>query len=315
MLATLALSIAFAHAPPGSVPEGDTLTIAGSMARDAHVVVHFRAGGAREAAPAYTDAEPTRTPEGGFVFQLSGARVAPPGVEYFVTADGADVFASASDPYFVTVVSTDESRLARSALRAHEGLRSLARVAFESVDFGSDSYYRLEGDYAYSLYRAIYTIRIGGGLLRSSGAGGDKVAPGLDYGYAEIRWRVGESVFVDTRGLLGADSQGFQPGAAAALLLGKPEGVYVALGGQVIGRAGDSGYLELRWDTVPAVPMKARVEVSNLPASERPVGVRMVFDASHELGDGVTVLGEVGYQARDSHLGGPTLGAAVSYAF
>jgi hypothetical protein len=327
MFATIVCAVGFAapfaHAPAGSVEEGATLRISGAMARDAHVVVHFRAAGSREAAPAYTAAEPLRTEAGAFVFELSGAKVAPPGIEYYVTADDAPVFASADDPYYVTVVATPESILASSALRAHGGRRSLARVAFESVDFGSrplegggasaDRYFRIEGDYAYSLYRTIYSIRIGGGLVRSA-AGADAVAPGLDYGYAEVRWRLSESIFIDTRGVLGADAQGFQPGAGAAVLLGKPEGVYVALGGEVIGRAGSMGFLKLRWDTIPSVPMSARLELSDFPASDRPIGVRMVFDASHDLGP-VTVLGQIGYQARDTRIGGVTLGTAIAYAF
>jgi hypothetical protein len=323
MLAPLAiaaaLTIPFAHTPPGSVPEGGTLRIAGTMPRDARVVVHFRAAASREVTPAYTDVEPLRTEAGAFAFELSGDRVAPPGVEYFVSADGQPVFASAAEPYYVTVVSTEDTLLARSALRAHAGLRSKARVAFESVDYGeragvADHYYRIEGDYAYSLYRAVYTIRIGGGILRSVAGAAGTVAPGLDYGYAEIRWRLGESVFVDTRGMLGADAEGFQPGAACALLIGKPEGVYVAFGGQVTGRAGSDGYLQLRWDTIPTVPMSARVEVTDFPSRAQAVGVRLVFDASHDLGT-ITVLGEIGYQARDSHIGGATLGGAIAYAF
>jgi hypothetical protein len=319
MIATLVLA-AFTHTPPGSVAEGATLRISGTMARDAHVVVHFRAAGARELTPGYVDAEPLRTEAGAFVFELSGDRVAPPGVEYWVSADGAPVFASAADPYFVTVVATEDTLLARAALRAHGGMRSSARVAFESVDYGTrtqdgaadlaDRYLRFESDYAYNLYRAIYTIRLGGGVLRSPGS----AAPGLDYGYAEIRWRLGAGLFLDTRGMLGADAQGFQPGAAGGILIGTPDGVYVELGGQSAGRAGSAGFLELRWDTVPTVPMQARLELTNVPSTDRRVGVRMLFGASHDVGP-LTLLAQVGYQARDTRIGGATLGGGMAYAF
>jgi hypothetical protein len=321
-------TLPFTHVPPGSVAEGEALRITGRMERDARVVVHFRAAGAREAATDYASAEPLRTENGEFLFELGGSRVARPGVEYYVTVDDAPVFASAEEPYFVTVVAPEESILAASALRAHDGRRSLARVSGEWVNFGSrspgggmddlaDHYYRLEGDYAYSLYRTVYTIRIGGGVLRSSTFDAAALTPfptGLDYGFAEIRWRLAESVFVDTRGVLGADDTGFQPGGAATLILGKPESVYVALGGEVMGRIGSQGFLKLHWDTVRTVPMAATVALTDFPSETRPTGVRMIYEASHEMGP-VTVVAQVGYQARDIHVGGISLGMGLEHAF
>jgi hypothetical protein len=327
-VAALLPASSFEHVPPGSAVEGEPLRLTGRMQRDARVVVHYRAAGGREGAPTYEASDVLRTREGEFVLELPAARVAPPGLEYYVSADDQPVFATPEDPYFVTVVSPDEARWSAAALRAHESHRSLARVRGEWVDFGSrtvaghdgeldDHYWRLEGDYAYSLYRTIYTIRIGGGVLRSStfiGASAEPVDPGLDYGFAEVRWRLGESVFLDTRGLLGADKTGFQPGGAATLLLGKPEGVYVALGGEVTGRAGEEGFLALHWDTIRAVPMTARVALSDFPSSERPTGVRLGFDASHAFGP-LTLTAQLGYQARDIHAGGLTFGLGAEHAF
>jgi hypothetical protein len=322
MLASIVFALAsvFLHVPPGSVPEGRPLRIAGRMPRDARVVVSWRAAGAREVAPAWNQAEPLRTESGEFVVELAASRIAPPGIEYFITADGQPVFASPELPYFVTVVADDETILARSALRANGGLRSRARVATEWVDFGSrgdfsDHYWRAEGDYSYSLYRAVYRIRMGGGVLRGD-TFVDNMAEsaGLDYGFAEIRWRLSESVFLDTRGMLGADNNGFQPGGAVALLLGKPEGVYVALGGDVEGRVGSQGYLSLHWDTIPTVPMSATVALSDFPSQDRPTGVRLLVDASHVFG-AVEVVATAGYQARDIHVGGATLGLALQHSF
>src|SRR5207245_10320663 len=117
--------------------------------------------------------------------------------------------------------------------------------------------------------------------------------------------RLGGSLVLATRGVLGADKTGFQPGGAAALLLGKPEGVYVALGGEVTGRLGNQAYLKLRWDTIRTVPMAATVALSSFPSHDRPTGVRLVYEASHELGP-VNLVAQLGYQARDIHVGGPT---------
>ncbi|HJZ84290.1 MAG TPA: hypothetical protein VKN99_03925 [Polyangia bacterium] len=326
MLIYALFASAFLHVPVGSAPEGQPLRIVGRMARDASVVVHYRAAAARESTPAWNEASPVRTPSGEFAVDLPARAVQPPGLEYYIEADGAPAFASADEPYFVTVAATEESLLASSALRANDGRRSRARVQGEYVDFGSrgdfsDRYFRLEGDYSYSLYRAVYTIRIGGGLLRASTFQGDLASgsataeqPGLDYGYAEIRFRLAENVFLDTRGLLGATEVGFQAGGGGAVLLGKPETVYVALGGEVMGRIGAEAFLRLHWDTIPTVPMSATIALSDFPGHERPTGVRLVVDASHPVGP-VTLTAKLGYQARDTEIGGATLGLGVERAF
>jgi hypothetical protein len=290
------------------------------------VALHYRAAASREAAPAWSESASVRTESGQFVLEVPAASVLAPGLEYWIEADGAAIFAGPEAPYFVTVVPSDDARRAESALRANGGRRSRARVEADYVDFGarggvSDRYVRTEADYSYSLYRAVYTIRIGGGALRGEtpepGLAGMPVSgntPGLDYGFAEIRFRLGERVFFDGRGLLGATDEGFQPGGAAALLLGHPETVYVQLGLETLGRIGTCGWLKLRWDTVPRVPMAITLALSDFPARERPTGVRLALEATHDIGP-LTLLVRAGYQARDAEIGGATAGLGMQYAF
>jgi hypothetical protein len=327
----------FFHVPPGSVPEGGPLRIAGRMARDAVVVVYYRAGDTRQALPQFTPLPPRRTEQGEFVAEIPADAVEPPGFEYYIEADGRPVFASQEAPYFVTVLASEETILSTAALRRNDGKRSRARVFGEYVDFGSrvqpgagagaadlaDRYVRLEGDYAYSLYRTVYSIRIGGGLLRGSTfepsfQGGPSpyapASPGLDYGFAELRFRLAEHLFLDGRGLLGATDAGFQAGGRAALLFGAPEGVYVQVGGELVGRIGAEAFLRMHWDTIPTVPMAVTIALSDFPSHDRPTGVRVNVDASHDLGL-VTLALRLGYQARDTEVGGATLGLGLERTF
>jgi hypothetical protein len=71
--------------------------------------------------------------------------------------------------------------------------------------------------------------------------------------------------------------------------------------------------VRLVWDTVPRYPMSAAVQVTDVPSG--PAGVRLLYRVDHALSESLLLGAQVGYQARASVGGGPTLGLATSYVW
>jgi hypothetical protein len=78
---------------------------------------------------------------------------------------------------------------------------------------------------------------------------------------------------------------------------------------------GSSGYFRLGWGTVPDVPMSATVEVTDMPDSQRPTGVRLYYDIARSVGHGVRLGLRVGYAARVQSVAGFTSGANAMLDF
>ena len=76
-----------------------------------------------------------------------------------------------------------------------------------------------------------------------------------------------------------------------------------------------NGFFRLGWGTVPKWPMAATVEVSNLPASHRDVGVRLYYDLAREVAPGVRIGARIGYAARNQSVAGFTGGAGAAVEF
>jgi hypothetical protein len=268
-------------------------------------------------------------------------------VEYYLTARDTDGnlsvrFASAEAPHSV-LVEVPEPQLEREALLGAYGhRRSRVSLFAEYVDFGAtragtvhylDRYYRLEADYLHRLLTSVAgvrvdSIRIGVGHLRA------RVPPlhpplppnwpplegpppvvrtGLDYGFSELEVGLSPILGVTTRLVLGGNVEGFAAGLGGRIRIGPTQGAHVELEGETISGLGSTGTVRLAWDTVPRVPMSAAVQVSSFP--DGPTGVRLLYRADFELSESLTLGALVGYQARISISGGPSLGLASSYAW
>jgi len=268
-------------------------------------------------------------------------------VEYYLTArdtDGKESlrFASAELPHTV-LIQVPDHELERSALLASYGHRK-SRVSLfgEYVDFGStragpvhylDRYYRLEADYLHRLLTEVAgmrvdAIRIGVGHLRArvppiqlpvpsdwpplEGAP-PTVRTGLDYGFSELNVALGSHFGFTSRLVLGGNAEGFAAGLGGSLRIGPVRGSHVELGGETISGLGTTGTVRLAWDTVTRVPMSAAIQVTNFP--DGPTGVRLLYRADFEVSPTFSLGALIGYQARISISGGPTLGLASSYAW
>jgi hypothetical protein len=334
------------HVPLAQVQAGRELVLEAEVtpaSRLGALIAHHRLAGETQ----FRETPFGRNNEGRYaaVIPLPADRHAP--VEYYLTVrdtEGTQAprFASADAPHTVLIQVPDRLLEREAVLKLHGGRRSRVALSAEYVDFGAsragttrylDRYYRLETDYLYRLLTDVAgmrvdSIRIGVGHLRA------RVPPirppvppnwpplegpppiirtGLDYGFSELEVALSPLFGVTSRLVLGGNAEGFAAGLGGRLRIGHPRGSRVELEGETISGLGTSGTVRLGWDTVPRIPMSAAVQVTSFPAG--PSGVRLMYRADFEVSDTFTLGAMVGYQARISIGGGPTLGLATSYAW
>jgi hypothetical protein len=329
------------HVPVAQVTAGNDLVLRAEVApawRLEQLVAHYRPQGEKD----FSEKAFELSSDGTYaaVIPLPSEQRVP--VEYYLTArdtDGVETvrFASGGAPYPV-LIEVPRYTLEREALLEVYGQRrSRVQVFGEYVDYGAqkldgtryeDRYYRLEVDYLHRLFTQvgglrIDSIRIGVGHLRASTPPFDMLAPvegvppalhpGLDYGFSEVEVGFNPSFGLGVRLVLGGNATGFAAGFGGKVRIGRPRGARAELEGEYTRGLGGSGTLRLAWDTVPRFPMSAAVQVTNVPSG--PAGVRLLYHVDYQLSDSVLVGAQAGYQARESVLGGPTLGLSASYGW
>jgi hypothetical protein len=200
----------------------------------------------------------------------------------------------------------------------------------EYVDFGQrtvgdmklpDNYYRLNAGVAYRLWAyPIEQIEIGytrllGNTLDSDGTSQANPGPGYKVsGWFGVGLAPVEGVRFNGR-VMALATKEFALGASGELLFGVREASHIAVGAEYLADIGSDGYFRLGWGTVPGLPMAATVEVTNMPASYRNLGVRLFYDVARDLGAGLRVGVRIGYAARDQSIAGFTSGAAATWDF
>lgn len=269
------------------------------------------------------------------------AAMRPGTLEYYISSrSGASDpeqlhFASPDWPHAVTVQIDDAERRLREMLAQHRGNRSQFRFHGLYVDRGQrdvissdalnhrpmrDYYYRLEGDFTYRILSAVYSIRIGGGVVRGDSFTLQTPLPvhldnvGLTYGFAEVRFRFGRLVRMDLRATLGAGPQHFDGGGGGQLLIGRDPGTHFAVGVDGVSSVGIRAWLRLAWDTVPRVPMSFALETSNLPLGED-MGGLMYLTLGYRFNRYFSFDANLGYAHRDKEVGGPIIGLAPKLEF
>ena len=332
------------HQPPSEAEAGQALLLHATVT-NAHRLSAFDAH-FRHAGEAWKTAEFRKDKDGRWVAIVDPDDVRPPLVEYYLTVqpkDGPAVprFASEAQPHPVLVryAPSDEEHLGR--LLRHDSHTSSALAWAEYVDFGShpglsDHYYQAETSYEYRLLDFVQHIRIGMGLISGSvpppnafgpwdGTGVSRDA-GLKYGFGELAFNFGDMVGVTGKLLFGADRLGFCTGMAGMLRIGEDTGARAEFGAQVVQRYGYDASMRFAWDTVYRWPMGFAVHITDMPAGTvlpgatpenpltdrgAPTGIRAVYDVGWRASDHVTLLANVGYQARYSLGGGASAGAGL----
>jgi hypothetical protein len=315
------------HVPPADAEAGVALElIAAAPPTVPALVAYFRPLGA----PSFAPLELVRRDDQRWVAVVPAAAVVPPGVEYYLTAGGAPVFASAQAPHTTRVgVTSLAARRARDEARV-AGRRSRVHARAEYVDYGTrrasgkelvDRYYRIDADFSYRLWAyPLEELRVGFSRLLGdtevscgeppcTGRSGFNVAGWFELGLAQI-----EGIALDGRAIVLATPESVALGGRAEARVGVRDGTHVAAGVEYLADVGTTGFFRFGWGTVPRAPMAATVEISNLPAT-REAGVRIYYDITGELAHGLRLGLRVGYAARNQALAGFTGGTTASIDF
>ena len=335
LLIAIVPSVAYAeapvrHVPPASATAAATLElVAEAPASSPTLVAHYRASGET----AFATLELVRKGDTTWIAVVPATAVVAPGLEYYLAAGPAPVFASPQAPHEMRVdESASGERRTRDLVR-HRERRSRVRTSGEFVNYGSrtqfgnelkDSYYRIDADFGYRLLAyPLEEVRIG--YTRLVGETEAVMCETNPPCTAEAGYRVGgwielglgptEGVRIDGRLIVMATAESVALGGRGELRLGVLEGSHVAAGVEHMADVGTSGFFRLGWGTVPNVPMAATVEVTNLPASTRDTGVRLYYDIAREVGGGVRLGARVGYAARNQTVAGFTGGGNVTIDF
>lgn len=331
------------HVPVAQEAAGQAIVVVASFGQgqvvDAKLQLHYRRRGASRFEVVPFGLRDPQTWTALIPESATGAGT----VEYYISArpqgDGQAaeqfLFASPAWPHPVALIIDEGERRQRQLLAQHMGNRSQFRFAGLYVDRGMrkavssdgrstrdmrDYFYRLEGDYTYRILSGVYSIRIGGGVLRGDSfllqdplpVYVDKV--GLTYGFAEVRFRFGRLVRMDLRATLGAGPQHFDGGGGGQLLIGLDPGTHFAVGADGVSSVGLRAWVRLAWNTVPHVPMSFTLEASNLPLGVD-FGGLMYLTLGYRPSRYFSFDLNAGYAHRDKAVGGPIAGLALKVEF
>jgi hypothetical protein len=283
-----------------------------------------------------------RASEGPYVAQVPGDKVRAPSFAYAIeleTVNGQRVpaFASREAPFLVTVTPEYDDLREQAVLQRLEGRRSEVTASGEYVMFGTtdatltdedgatrtegvrDHYYRLESGYTYRPLRTVAEFSIRLGVVR-----GRSVVPGesdssqfdvgLNYASPRVRFRIDDSIHVETELLTSVTEVGFSMGAGGALLIGDPYGTRLTFGFESVQTFGTRMYTRMDIDAGNGVLVAPVVEVTDMPHADR-YGVRLLSEVGIDAGAGFRVAARGGYQARTFTSGGPSAGVSLSYGF
>lgn len=343
------------HLPPAEAVAGDELVLSAELARASErtLVVRYRPLGAagwselafaRAGDRTWEARIPASavTPPGLEYFLVTTATGATAGGAAPAGPADVDEFASAAEPHLVAIEDSPREQRKRRDLARALGRRSRIRLAGEVVDYGTrsdgaarvtDRYYRVDADFGYRLLTyPLEEIRFGYTRLEGVVPNAPRALPPvcqtapdgagckLDAGYKVGGWfELGlaptEGVRFDVRGLFMANQGGVAVGGRGELRVGVADANHLALGVEYQEKVGTTGYFRLGWLARPRLPMAATVEVTDLPASLRAAGVRLIYDVFYPLPSGLRLGLRVGYAARDQFIGGPTGGLSASYDF
>lgn len=342
-----ALADGVRHLPPAEASAGADLVLSAELDRASErtLVVRFRPLGA----VAWSERELTRAGDRTWQARIPASLMISPGLEYFLVtiepgadpSTAVDEFGSAAAPHLVSVQADARAqRRARDLARAVDR-RSRVRLAGEVVDYGTrtagmtdvhDRYYRVDADFGYRLLTyPLEEIRFGYTRLEGVVPSSSREVPAscatdpdtgcsFDAGYKVGGWfELGlapvEGVRFDLRGLFMANQQGVAVGGRGELRAGVADANHLAFGVEYQEKVGTATFFRLGWLARPRLPMAATVEITDLPASLRAAGVRLLYDVYYPLPSGLRLGARVGYAARDQRFGGPTGGLSASYDF
>ncbi len=259
-----------------------------------------------------------------------------PGLAYYVvlrdTSGGQSAhFASEAHPHRVIV--RGDAGLVRRELAEMElgGLRSELELAGSWVDFhtlGGDA--TIGPDYRGSTLRfrhwllgGVEYIEFGVGTLRGQAPPDSlpgtqpthRVPVGFDRGWAQVGFRMSETVGSYGRLLLGGDEQTFRVGVAGGLRIGRPRHARLLLETGVIGGVGAHVMAAFHLDTIERWPLAVEIQLDNLPNATAEVAERVRLRLGHEISANLVAEMVATYQAQRHEDHGFGAGARLAMRF
>ena len=320
------------HVPPAAATAAQPVEIVADAPATSPVLrVHYRTAGTTT----FAAAELVKSGETRWVVKVPGSAVAAPSFEYYLAAGDEPVFASPAWPHTTPVTVAEAAERRQRDLVRFKNRRSHLRASGEWIDYGTrtqngvelvDRYYRLDADFAYRLWAyPLEEIKIGYTRLLGDTQAEQIMCVGLDpctidtgfkvAGWFEVGLAPIEGIRLDARAAFMATAEGAALGGRLEARLGVLEGNHVAAGVEHLADVGTAGFFRLGWGTVPALPMTATVEITNMPLDTRATGVRLIYDVARELGNGIRIGARVGYAARTQQVAGFTGGGNVTVDF
>ncbi len=227
------------------------------------------------------------------------------GFEYYVdTLVDSELiaqFASKEKPYLVRALTNEAELFAiRETRRLQQKVHEI-HVSGESYNFGTkqtyDYYYHLNAEYRHWLRSRFDTMAFGFGHLRgvTEDDDGNESEVGIDFGYAELGYRLSSWLAMRGKLSLGATKDGFSVGSGIKLEFGEESKVIARIESQQ-----DLGFvrgIELNIRSIPQFPLGFGIDLTNQPG-DNISGERLYFRAGYESSPtlGFEVLAS--YQAR-----------------
>ncbi len=324
------------HVPVTSAEAGAPLTVE-VRSRHPEAMLHLRVLYRVIGRQAYEELELSRLPNGAFVADIPGSDVRSPGIEYYLAADAGPLrglrFASPDAPHRVRVGEPSLDQRRDDLLAAYDGRRSRFSAAGTYVSYGPvgterppeagrravEQYYTIEADFTYRFLSTLHSLRFGAVRLRGDSITGGEpletpVPVGYDFGFTEVWLNMGDAWGLAFELQLGANQERFTFGAGGSLRIGGDPGTHFVIWGGGTVLVGAKAGVRLHWDTVPRVPMAASIEMTTWP-DDRRGGLRLMYEAEVPLGDGISLVPEIAYQARSARFGRVGGGLRVAYAF
>ncbi len=299
--------------------------------REREIVARWR----NRDAVAWTETPFQQSSAGGWYATIPADAVGKHGIDYYIVGRGKPGetlhFASETAPHTVAVVPSAIEQLADTDRARAGGRTEIVSFDIDTQDFGNrfdsgtsrkrDRYLRTEVKWTHRMFRALYATSFGFGAIEGI-TPADATPVSLEeltqarYGFGEVRLRVHPAVFLDARLALGISHEGFIPGAAASVIVGRPWGSNISFGGELLSDMGASGFVRLQWDTAPPLLMGASIIRTDLPGANLPdsPGVLIRYDLSYRMAGRFTTRAALSLGARDgsAHLGG---GLGAGYEF
>jgi hypothetical protein len=315
-----------AHSAPTRASHGVAIPLAFAIERPEQVVtawIHYRRAGDET----YRRTDLHRDGDAYLRANLPEEAVRAPGIEYFVevathAGNVGTAVGTAAAPMRVEVEAPPRTELfVERRNRSRVTLRS-SYMSFDTFDDRdpeggdrTDEFWQFEADFFLRLYRRVYGIRTGFGVINGKGGLADATDPepaGFNYGYTELEFRATDAVSFMSRLTAGLGREGLGFGVEGRLRAGREDATNITFAASTLEEIGWLTEIRMQWAVVPHFPVGLAVGATDRP-NRGDVGVRLSADIGWSAIDWVQPTLRLSYQGRTVEHSG--VGAGLGLVF